>query len=146
MKNFVPFTSDDEVAAIAEGLLNRTLPKPAWTHAAHFAATLWLLTTRPEFDLFQHLPDIIRAYNETVGTANTNSSGYHETITQVSIRAACWYLRSSPRRPLYATCNALMASPLGNSNWLLDYWSRPRLFSVEARRAWLDPDIQELPF
>ena len=146
MNNFVPFTSDDEVAAIAHGLLDRTLPKSVWTHAAHFAATLWLLTTRPDFDLLEHLPDIIRAYNEATGTANTDTSGYHETITQVSIRAARSYLRTSPPRPLYATCNALMASSLGNSKWLLDYWSRDRLFSVEARRAWFEPDIRELPF
>ncbi len=146
MRNFVPFTSDDEVAALANGLLDRTVPKSAWTHAAHFAATLWLMTTRPDFDLFKHLPGIIRAYNESVGGANTDTSGYHETITQASIRAARAFLRESPPRPLYETCNALMASPLGNSEWLLRYWSRPRLFSVEARRAWLDPDIQELPF
>ena len=31
-------------------------------------------------------------------------------------------------------------------DWLLEYWTRPRLFSVEARRAWLAPDIQPLPF
>jgi hypothetical protein len=146
MHNFVPFTSDDEVAAIANGLLDRTLPKSIFTHAAHFAATLWLLTTRPDFNLSSHLPGIIRAYNEAVGGANTDTSGYHETITQASIRAARAFLRESPDRPLFETCNALMASPLGNSEWPLRYWSRDRLFSVEARRAWLDPDIRGLPF
>jgi hypothetical protein len=44
------------------------------------------------------------------------------------------------------TCNALMRSPLGQPEWLLEYWTRPRLFSVEARRAWLEPDIRRLPF
>ena len=29
-----------------------------------------------------------------------------------------------------------MASNLGNPNWLLEYWSRDRLMSVEARRQW----------
>jgi hypothetical protein len=146
MSNFVPFTSDDEIAAIANGLLDRTLPKSVFTHAAHFTATLWMLSMRPDFDLSQHLPGIIRAYNEAVGGANTDSSGYHETITQASIRAARAFLRESPLRPLFETCNALMDSPLGNSDWPLRYWSRDRLFSVEARRAWLGPDIRELPF
>ncbi len=146
MKNFVPFKSDDELAAIANGLLDRTLPKPLWTHAAHFAATLWLLANRPDFNLPTHLPGIIRAYNESIGGANTDTSGYHETITQASIRAARSHLSTSHRLPLYATCNELMASRLGDSGWLLDYWSRETLFSVEARRGWLDPDIRELPF
>jgi hypothetical protein len=146
MNNFIPFTSDEEIATIANGLLERTLPKPLWTHAAHFAATLWLLKNRPDLDLPTQLPGIIRAYNESIGGANTATSGYHETITQASIRAARSHLHESPTQPLYETCNALMTSPLGNSEWLLHYWSRPRLFSVEARRTWLDPDLSELPF
>jgi len=146
MSTFVPFTSDDEVLVIGHGLITRTLPKPAWTHAAHFSATLWLLARRPATEVMRDLPGMIRAYNEATGVANSDTSGYHETITQASIRAADGFLIASPPRPLFATCNALMASPLGSSEWLLSYWSRPRLFSVEARRAWLDPDIRELPF
>jgi hypothetical protein len=146
MSTFAPFASDDEILAIGHGLMTQTLPKPAWTHAAHFSATLWLLSNRPATEVMRDLPDMIRAYNEATGVANTDTSGYHETITQASIRAADSFLIMSPPRPLFATCNALMASPLGKSGWLLTYWSCPRLFSVDARRAWLDPDIQELPF
>ena len=48
--------------------------------------------------------------------------------------------------PLHELCNALMASRLGKSDWILTYWSRERLFAVDARRAWAEPDLQELPF
>jgi hypothetical protein len=44
------------------------------------------------------------------------------------------------------TCNALLASPLGKSDWLLGYWSRTLLFSVEAGRGWVEPDLKPLPF
>ena len=37
------FSSDAEVEHIGRGLLDRSLPKIEWTHAAHFAAALWLL-------------------------------------------------------------------------------------------------------
>jgi hypothetical protein len=40
----------------------------------------------------------------------------------------------------------LMASPLGRSDWLLAYWTRERLFSVDARRRWVEPDLKPLPF
>ena len=139
MRTFTPFTSNDELAAICRGLMERTLPKPAWTHAAHFASALWLFHSGVE--CFREMPGMIRAYNEATGIANTDTSGYHETITMASLRAARAFLAESPARPLYETCNALLASPLGESNWLLAYWSRPLLFSVEARRAWLDPDL-----
>jgi hypothetical protein len=146
MRRFDPFTSDDEISAIGRGLLDRTLPKTVWTHAAHFAATLWLLQCRPEVEISREMPGIIRGYNEATGGANTDTSGYHETITQASIRAARTFLMEAPPRPLFVTCNALMLSRLGQPDWLLEYWSRPRLFSVEARRAWLEPDLQRLPF
>jgi hypothetical protein len=146
MRTFPAFTSDEEITVIGRGLLDRTLPKTAWTHAAHFAATLWLLRCRPEIGLPRAMPSYIRAYNEATGGANTDTSGYHETITQASIRATRAFLSGAPREPLFVTCNALMLSPLGQPGWLLEYWTRPRLFSVEARRAWLEPDIRRLPF
>ena len=99
MCTFVPFASDDEVLEIGRGLIDRTLPKPAWTHAAHFAAALWLLTHYGEGFVVRALPGFIRAYNEATGVANTETSGYHETITQASIRAADAFLAASFRRP-----------------------------------------------
>lgn len=146
MRTFVPFTSNNEIAVIGDGLTNRTLPKLAWTHSAHFASALWLLSSCPEDDCFRRMPDLIRAYNEATGVANTDTSGYHETITIASLRAARAFLAEDPSRPLFMTCNALLTSPLGKSNWLLAYWSRPRLFSAEARRIWVDPDLEPFPF
>ena len=146
MRTFLPFTSDEEIGAIGGGLLDRTLPKAEWTHAAHFAATLWLLRCRPEIELTREMRGLICAYNESIGGANTDTSGYHETITQASIRAARAFLVDAEPQPLFATCNALLRSPLGEPDWLLEYWTRPRLFSVEARRAWVEPDIRQLPF
>lgn len=146
MHTFHPFTSDDEIAAIARGLIDRTLPKSSWTHAAHFATALWLLAHRPEIDCSRELPGFIRAYNETTGVRNTDTSGYHETITMASLRASRAFLAEDPSRPAFMTCNALLASPLGESKWLLAYWSRARLFSSEARRVWVDPDLEVFPF
>jgi hypothetical protein len=146
MRSFKPFNSDDEIAAIGSGLLDRTLPKSAWTHAAHFAAAIWLIACRKDLDVAREMPHFIRAYNEATGGANTDTDGYHETITQASIRAARAFLLRYPGSSLFDTCNALMKSPLGEPDWLLAYWSRPLLFSVTARRIWVEPDIQSLPF
>jgi hypothetical protein len=140
------FSSDDEIEAIGRGVLDLSLPKPRWTHAAHFAAALWLMARRPDLDAARDMPGFIRSYNEATGVANTDTEGYHETITQASLRAARSFLLADPQRSLFAVCNALMASSLGKSDWLLQYWTRPRLFSVEARRRWVDPDLQPLPF
>ncbi len=138
--------SDVDVDRIGRGLLERSLPKTEWTHAAHFAAALWLLR-QPDTDALRDMPVLIRAYNEATGVANTERSGYHETITQASLRAARAWLDGRPRHAsLSGSLNALLATEYGRSDWLLRYWSRSVLFSVEARRSWVDPDLEPLPF
>ena len=139
------FSSDSEIERIGRGVLERTLPKPEWTHAAHFAAAFWVLT-RPDMEAARDMPGLIRAYNEATGTPNTDTGGYHETITQVSLRAARAWLEEHRKLPRYAALNGLLASEYGRSDWLLTYWSKPVLFSVTARRSWVDPDLRALPF
>jgi hypothetical protein len=139
-----PYT-DADIERIGRGVRDRTLPKPEWTHAAHFACALWVLT-RPDMDAFRAMPGLIRAYNEATGVANTDTDGYHETITQASLRAARAWLAARPGMALATALEALLASDFGRSDWLLAYWSRERLFSVEARRAWVEPDLQPLAF
>jgi hypothetical protein len=141
------FCTDVEIERIARGLLERTLPKSEWTHAAHFAAAIWLLRHRPDLTGVVEMRRIICAYNEATGTANTTASGYHETITIASCRAAAAFLvRYPPGMALHPIANALLQSALGRSDWLLAYWSRALLFSESARRAWVEPDIAPIPY
>jgi hypothetical protein len=142
MRVFVPFSSDAELAAIGKGLLAQTLPKSEWNHGAHFAAALWLL----EINAADTMPELIRRYNKATGVANTDMSGYHQTITLASIHAARIFRKQRPQSPIFTVCNELMATQLGKSDWLLSYWSREKLFSVEARRSWVEPDLKPLQF
>ena len=139
------FTSDAMIDRIGRGVLDRSLPKREWTHAAHFAAAFWLLR-RPEMDAMRDMPGLIRAYNEATGVPNTDSSGYHETITLGSLRAARAWLENRRELSLHVALEGLLASEYGRSDWLLGYWSRSVLFSVAARRAWVEPDLKPLPF
>jgi hypothetical protein len=139
------FTCDSQIDRIGRGLLERSLPKCEWTHAGHFAAAFWLLR-RSELNAERDLPGLIRAYNEATGVPNTDSGGYHETITMASLRAARFWLEARPEAPLHAALNELLASEYGRSDWLFAYWSKPLLFSVGARRAWVAPDLKALPF
>ena len=141
------FASEADIVRIGEGLVACTLPRTEWTHAAHFAAALWLMRYRPDLEPSREMPKLIRAYNESVGRVNDDSGGYHETITQASLRALRGVLDAYPADvPVYRIVNALMASSMANPNWLLEYWSQPRLMSVEARRQWVEPDLKALPF
>ena len=137
--------SDADIDRIGRGLRDRTLPKSEWTHSAHFAAAFWLLR-QPGADAMRDMPGLIRAYNEVSGVVNSDTSGYHETITVASLRAAMGWLDARTDEPLGATLRQFLAARYGRSDWLLEHWSRPVLFSVTARRRWVEPDLKPLPF
>jgi hypothetical protein len=140
------FSSDAEITHIGEGLLARTLPRPEWTHEAHLAATTFLLLKRADIDLDAELPAIIRGYNESVGGVNDDTLGYHETITRVFLHGARLFLaEADPSEPLHKLVNNLLLSPMGRREWPLRFYSRERLFSVEARRDFVAPDLCALP-
>ncbi|MBL1258826.1 hypothetical protein [Methylocystis sp. Sn-Cys] len=141
------FASDAAIERIALGVIDRTLPKPEWTHAAHFAAALWLLRYRRDLTTAPAIKGLISAYNEATNTPNTDTGGYHHTITLASMRAASAHLAGYPETAsLHRILDVLLASPLRHPDWLLDYWSRETLFSVAARRDWTPPDLAPLPF
>jgi hypothetical protein len=139
------YISEATIDRIGRGLADRSLPKAEWTHAAHFAAAFWLLR-HPHLDALRDMPGLIRAYNEATGVPNTDTGGYHETITLGSLRAARAWLEARPMMKLHEALESLLGSEYGRSDWLLTYWSRPVLFSVTARRTWVEPDLKPLPF
>jgi len=140
------FRSDAEIEHIGEGLVARTLPRPEWTHEAHLAATTYLLTRRPDINLDRQLPNIIRRYNESVGGVNNDTQGYHETITRVFLHGVRLFLaEADPHESLHELVNELLLSPMGRRDWPLRFYSAERLFSVEARRHFVPPDLAALP-
>lgn len=143
--NMTRIYSDTDIERTARGLIDRSLPKPEWTHAAHFAVALWLLREHG-LHAMSEMPGLIRAYNEATGVANSDTGGYHETITLASLRAGYAWLGERPQAPLYVTLRELLDSAYGRSDWPLSYWSRDLLFSTAARRGWVDPDLRPLPF
>jgi len=136
--------SNADIAALADRLLDRSLPKAEWTHAAHLTATLRLVRTR-NANLERDLPEIIRTYNVAVGGVNDDQNGYHETITQAYLAAIRAFDAALPPGVDDAeAARRLLQTPLGDKEWPLRHWSRERLFTPQARLGWLPPDLRPL--
>ena len=140
------FTSDAEIEHLGERFVACALPKEEWTHEAHLATTTWLLLKRPDIDVDSELPGLIRRYNESVGGVNSDNEGYHETITRAFLAGVRRFLTEADLKdPLHNLVNELLLSPMGRRDWPLRFYSRPLLFSVEARRSFISPDLAALP-
>jgi hypothetical protein len=139
------FEDDAAIVAIGEGLLTRSLPRAHWTHEAHLAACTWLVRDRPDIAIERELPAIISAYNEAVGGVNDDTQGYHETITQVYIAGVKAHLAEvGMQLPLHEAVNTLLLSHRGRRDFPLQFYSKGRLFSVHARRGFIEPDRESL--
>ncbi len=139
------FARDDEIRALGEGLLACALPREAWTHEAHLGACLWLLTERPDVDVDAEIATIIRRFNESVGGVNDDHGGYHDSITRAYVAGVRLFLSETAETDLAARVNALLRSAMGGRDWPLRFYSRELLFSVAARRAFVEPDLAPLP-
>ena len=139
------FAGDEDIRAIGTGLLARTLPREAWTHEAHLGACLWLLSERPDIDVDAEIADIIRRFNESVGGVNDDTQGYHDSITRAYVAGVRLFLSETTATGLAERVNAMLLSDVGRRDWPLRFYSRELLFSVPARRGFVEPDLAPLP-
>ncbi|MDT8757805.1 hypothetical protein MZO42_03765 [Sphingomonas psychrotolerans] len=147
MTDFSPrlFRSDAEIIRLGEGLLACDLAKEDWTHEAHLAACLYLLAERTDVDVDAEIAGLISRFNESVGGVNDDAGGYHDTITRTYVAGVRLFLRSHQTGGLAERVNALLLSSIGRRDWPLGFYSRELLFSVPARRGFVEPDRAPLP-
>jgi hypothetical protein len=136
--------TDAMVAHIYDGVRFRTLPKPAWTHPAHLVFATALIAHEGLAGAEAAAPALIRSYNESVGGVNDDRQGYHHTITLFFLRAIDAFHRPHADESAGARATRLLASPLAATDYPLGYNSKERIFSVEARRGWVEPDLRTL--
>lgn len=114
-----------------------TLPKTAWTHAAHVAVAACYRVRHGAAALARTREGIVR-YNTAVGTANTDSSGYHETLTRFWSGVIATEVEGIDDE-WRAACVAV--ERFGDDSHLhMQYYAADIVRSVEARRGWVPPD------
>ena len=120
-----------EFIETARRFLDCTLPAQHWTH---------------EIELHRHLPDMIRRYNLSQGNENTDTSGYHATLTHFFIEAITDFNKGlSKDISTFEACKELLMSPLSDRDFPLKFYSKDKLFSVKARKTWVAPDLVPSP-
>jgi hypothetical protein len=122
------------------------IPATEWTHETHLVMGTWHVARFGPVEALERLRAGIRGLNAAHGTVDSDTRGYHETITRAYVRLIARFLQNrSAGEPLDVSVAALLASPLAARDLLFRHYSRPVLFSVAARRGWVEPDREPLP-
>jgi flavin reductase (DIM6/NTAB) family NADH-FMN oxidoreductase RutF len=115
------------------------LPKNRWTHAGHVAIGAYYAVGYPD-EAFARTKRGILRYNEAVGTENSPTSGYHETLTRLWANLLA-RLVDGFTDPWKAACQAV--DTFGEDRDLHRlYYSFDVARSLEARRTWVPPDLE----
>jgi len=134
--------SDDE---ILRGFESGTFPHANWNHAAHLRVAGCYLLAHPREEALRRMSDGVRKYNESVGTANTEDSGYHETLARFWIAVAGAFLAGLPNGiSRTEKIQALVDQFAPRRDLFREYYSFDVVKSREARRDWVAPDLKAL--
>ena len=129
---------------LAAAFVAVTLPKKEWTHQAHLRVGLWHLLHHPADEALALLRSRIRALNESHGVANSETGGYHESITRFYVWRTAGFLDAAGRdRAVDELADELIARH-GDKELPFRYWSKDLLMSREARFGWVEPDLERL--
>ena len=136
-------SSSSPLDQLVDDFQSGRLPKDDWTHEAHLRVGAWhVLHFGPE-EALERLRTSIRRLNGFHGVANTDSSGYHETLTRFYVVLIADLASRNPGTADELADRAV--EELGDRKLPLSYYSRESLFSKEARLAWAEPDLKPLP-
>lgn len=122
-----------------------TLQKENWTHEAHFIIALWYLLQNPLSTVLEKLPEAIKNNNIALGIPNNEERGYHKTITYFYIFSINNYIKQHNMESLSIKhFQQLLTTDIINKNYPLQFYSCRLLFSINARKNWVKPDLRSL--
>lgn len=133
-------------AALLDGFERHTLPREAWTHRAHVRVAM-LHVRRLGFDAaLERMRARIQAFNHAKGITDSLTTGYHETLTVAWLRVVAAAVAAAAAEPPADSIEFCDRNPdLLDKTLLRRYYTRERMLTEDAKRAFVEPDLEPLP-
>lgn len=135
----------EEAEKLVAAFENCTLDKDDWSHEAHLLAGMKMCILYQE-NAYLEMKKRVTRFNESVGTINSESSGYHETITFYWIQILHYFCKKNNIAAFdqEAVDALLMSETLVQRNSFLEYYSKDLITSSKARLELVKPDLKEI--
>jgi len=134
-------TEIDGFLAAFEGC---TLPKEEWTHAAHLLTGACYVHGMGREAALAKMRECVRRYNESVGGKNTETGGYHESLTVMWIRLLDRLFRGSAPMERAQFAAKAVEQFERRRDIFREYYDFDLVGSTEARLGWVEPTLRSL--
>jgi|SRR5882724_6158997 len=139
MSNY--YKSNAEIEAVVQGFESCTTPASGFTHHSHLTVAVWYLSHGTTTETVQQMRDGIFRF---LDHHQVSHAKYHETLTQFWTRLVRQCLdQLNPNCSLREAVNEVIEA-VGNSQVVAEYYTSEQLWSDEARKTWVEPDLKQL--
>ncbi len=138
------FRTVDEIKELVAAFESCTLPLDKWNHRGHLTVALWYLSRHDRATATNLIRQNLLRYIAAHGILTTKDSGYHETITLFFMHVLSKHLGEAATIDSIVGLTNQLIETYGDKNLPLQYYSKKRLMSLEARTGWVEPDLKPL--
>ncbi len=118
-----------------------TFPPSAWDHRAHVRLAYVFLTEHKDDVAFSMMQQALLGFLESNGF---DASKYHDTMTRAWILAVRHFMARTPSSD--SADSFIDQNPeLLDSKIMMTHYSAEALFSEEARKQYVEPDLDPIP-
>jgi hypothetical protein len=136
--------TEAEIDAFLAAFEGCTLPKAEWTHSAHLLTGACYVHGMQREAALAKMRECVRRYNESVGGKNTETSGYHETVTVMWIRLLDGLRRKSIPMDRAKFAALAVEQLAARRDIFREYYDFDLVGSTEARLRWVAPTLKPL--
>ena len=134
---------DDE--ALIDAFESLSLDRDAWVHRSHLRVAVIYLG-RFGFDgALEHMRQRIQSFNRAKDIKDSKTTGYHETLTVAWLRVIADALDVMSRPPANSIEFLRQNQQLLDKTLLRRHYSSDRMLTDEAKRQFVEPDLEPLP-
>ena len=134
------YYNQQEIDAVVRGFESCTTPESAFPHRSHLIVATWYLSNATAPEALQKMRASIVKFLNHYGIEGK----YNETITLFWLIVVERFLRGlDADLSLVERTNAVIEA-LSDSRLMFEYYSEELLWSAEARRTWVQPDLKPL--
>ena len=134
------YTNPDQIIANVDGFESCCTGKDSFRHQDHLVVAAVYLQQLSVADAIDRMRTSLLRF---LDYHQVDRQKYNETITVFWFELVAELLNKlPPGSTLVEKCNAVVGS-LDNSGLVFEYYSRERLFSDDARKNFIEPDLQE---